>query len=65
MTEKNNIGKLIIRDNGVGFREKITNKVKTNSLGMKMIEQLCKQIDADYKYSSTNKGVLFSLQFDI
>lgn len=64
ISKVNNNGKLIIKDNGVGFEGKMNN-INPNSLGMKMIEQLCKQIEADYKYNSSNDGVIFSLQFEI
>ena len=48
-----------IWDNGSGF---LHNKIKTESVGMDVIQSLVKQIDGIYEFA-TNSGTIFKMQF--
>ena len=53
---------LEISDNGMGIPKKLDLNKETG-LGFDIIKKLCRQLQADYKYSSTASGTTFSLKF--
>lgn len=53
---------LKIEDDGIGLPENFK-KIKGNSMGIKIIEVLTEQLDADYEYITTPNGCMFTLEF--
>lgn len=53
---------LNISDNGVGLPEDF--EERKGSLGMNLIGTLTKQFDGEYTFSSTDKGTMFTLEFE-
>lgn len=53
---------LTIRDNGIGMSENL-DKTDKNSLGLKLIRVLARQLKATYQYESYENGTLFILHF--
>lgn len=51
-----------VSDNGIGLPDNFKSKEST-SLGMTLIEVLSTQLNANYKYESSNNGTTFSLEF--
>lgn len=64
MTSDTGMVKLQISDDGIGLPEP-HNVNKFTSLGFKLIDVLCQQIDADYRFisDSHNKGTKFEMMF--
>jgi two-component system, sensor histidine kinase PdtaS len=60
---KDNIYELIVKDDGIGIPKNI-NIEKADSLGLKLIYMLTKQLDGELKINSKN-GSEFSIQFRI
>lgn len=58
----NNLITLSIKDDGVGMPENF-NKFDKNSLGLKLIHVLTRQLKAKYSYESYEDGTSFNLQF--
>ena len=52
---------LIVKDNGKGLKEPA---VKTDSLGMDIIDGLAEQLDATYNFENQS-GVVFTLRFNL
>lgn len=53
---------LILEDDGVGLPESF-NELKGKSMGVKIIEVLSEQLEADYAYDNIDNGCRFKLQF--
>lgn len=62
LTEENNQVNLLIRDNGVGMPQDFDAK-QGKTLGLRLINTLANQLNADYIYKSEN-GTVFSLKFE-
>lgn len=60
--KENDFIELIISDNGKGLPKKVKDE-KGTGLGFDIIKKLCRQLQADYDYSSTASGTTFSLNF--
>ncbi|WP_445665574.1 sensor histidine kinase [Fodinibius sp. AD559] len=61
LTTSDDLVRLEINDNGVGLPDDFNSSGRT--LGMDLIETLSDQLDADYNFSSSEKGTTFSMQF--
>lgn len=57
----NNLVNLTISDDGVGLPDNFDSREE--SLGMNLIQTLSNQLDADYNFSSSEKGTTFSMEF--
>lgn len=55
--------RLSIQDNGDGLPENFDSQ-QSDSLGLHLIRQLSKQLDAEYEYTQRDEGVEFSLKFE-
>lgn len=60
---KDSMYSLIVSDDGIGFPE-VLDYTKSDSLGLKLIYSLSKQIDAEVKLDTTN-GTRFEITFDV
>lgn len=54
--------KIVLKDNGVGLNQGFDFR-KTSGLGFKIIQALCKQINAKFAYRN-DKGAIFEIEFD-
>jgi len=65
ISEEDGMVYLSIKDDGQGFPPDFENLEETKSLGIKLIDTLSNQLEADYNYSSLGKGVgaEFTLEF--
>lgn len=61
LTTSDNLVRLEISDNGMGLPDDFDSR--QGSLGMNLIENLTYQLDADYSFSSSDDGTIFSMQF--
>lgn len=61
LTSSDDLVGLEISDDGVGLPNDFNSR--EGSLGMNLIETLTSQLDADYNFSSSEKGTTFSMQF--
>jgi len=59
--KENNTAELMIKDNGPGFD---TNKIQSQSMGLKLIQIMCKQLKATYQ-SNTEDGTTHIIRFTI
>jgi len=64
ISEKNKLVRLRITDNGKGLPEGFPDVVKTNSLGLELIETLSQQLKADYIYETVSGETHFTLTFE-
>lgn len=55
---------LRITDNGVGLPEDLEIE-NLNSLGLRLIDTLCTQLDGNYRFENQNPGTMFFLQFEL
>lgn len=54
---------LAIKDSGIGLPQNFDVR-NTDSLGLNLIDELSRQLKADYKFTSSDEGTLFTLQFE-
>ena len=59
---KNDVIDLVISDNGKGVTENLITK-QNSGLGYEIIKKLCRQLQAEYDFSSSSSGTTFSLRF--
>ncbi len=55
---------IVISDNGVGLPVS-KNLKESTGLGYDIIKKMCRQLEAEYEYSSSSSGTAFSLQFKL
>ena len=60
--KEDNVIELEVSDNGKGLPKNSREK-KGTGLGFDIIKKLCRQLQASYKYSSSESGTTFSLKF--
>ncbi len=60
--KKNDVLNLVISDNGKGLNKNLDSS-KDRGLGYDIIKKLCRQLEADYEYTSSTSGTAFSLSF--
>ncbi|MEL7833231.1 PAS domain S-box protein [Fodinibius sp. Rm-B-1B1-1] len=52
-----------VKDNGKGLPSNFNTMMTNKTLGLKLIDTLAQQLDADYAYNSLSNGTKFSLSF--
>ncbi len=62
LSEKGNQVELLIKDNGVGMPEDFDSGKQT--LGLRLIKILAQQLEAEYRYGSSESGTVFSINFE-
>ena len=63
MTEKEKMIYLSFEDDGKGLPADFEDHDPSQSLGLKLIDTLSTQLDAEYEYESLENGTRFNLQF--
>ncbi|HET8865685.1 MAG TPA: PAS domain S-box protein [Gracilimonas sp.] len=63
-TNTKDVVKLVISDNGKGLPKEF-DPGKSDSLGLTLIDMLAKQLLAEYKFDSDEKGTVFNLTFKV
>jgi len=63
LSEKRNVIRLCIEDDGIGIQKTSTNSTNGQSLGMHLIAKLAKQLEGKYSYAPSEKGTSFVLTF--
>lgn len=62
LSEKGNRVELLITDNGVGMPEDF-DLTEKQTLGLRLIKILVQQLEAEYRYGSSESGTVFSINF--
>lgn len=64
LAEEDNVISIHIVDNGKGLPDNFENISNSNSLGLKLINTLSTQLQAEYTYESLDEGTLFTFSFE-
>lgn len=63
LSENDGLVLLSIKDNGIGLPEDFESG-RNSTLGLRLIDILAQQLEADYQYDSSDEGTVFSIRFE-